>query len=132
MIETLKRKRGRPRMRRPSHRYTKAQWAQHDAGVSDATKALAFMTKFCLTNLIEYPFEELLQTVHSNGGEIPECFALNWEEFEECKTCKSMDADGPVEGFYDPKTGEELGRDSYGVYVSCWIASWAKCLRELI
>lgn len=122
----LRVKRGRPRLKNPSHNYTLKQWEQHQSQPDDL-KALEWIKKNGLSPLLIYSFQDLLKSVH---GKKPKCFAKgNWNSLQACLACKERNSISKVQGFYD-KNGKELGQDCYGIFTSCWIATWIHRLSE--
>ena len=116
----LKAKRGRPRMENPSHNYTVKQWEQHQSQ-PDELKTLKAIKKLGLSPLLAYSFQDLLKSVH---GKKPKCFAKgDWDTLQKCEECKQRDATSEIVGFFDID-GREVGRDCFGIFTSCWIATW--------
>jgi hypothetical protein len=122
-------KQGRPRSKNPSHQYTPKQRQQHQSENLEANNTLRWLKRWGLFPLLNYSLEDLLRSVR---GKKPDCFALgDWGILPLCKECEKKDATSPTEGFYDPRGGELLGKDPYGIYCACWIASWVHHLRTL-
>jgi len=120
-------KKGRPRMKSPSHAYRIDQWRQHqDQPIQE--RVLRALKKIGVFSLLEYSEEDLKRSYH--GTPAP-CFgAGSIDSLHQCEKCKKEDAISEVEGFFKPN-GKALGKDCFGIYCSCWILSWVNSLRKL-
>ena len=118
----LKIRKGRPRMKNPSHHYTVKQWEQH-RNQPDKLGVLRVLKKMGLGSLFGYSFPDLLKSVH---GKKPKCFAIGKiDTLPGCQKCIENDSISGAEGFFDLE-GKEIGSDCYGIYSCCWISNWIR------
>lgn len=126
----LKLKRGRPRLRSPSHHYSISQWRAHQ-NQSIQEGVLKALKKLGVFPLLEYSPKDLNRSVHAVHGVPPLCFGKgDIDTLPECKKCRDQDASSEVEGFYKPN-GRVLGKNAFGIYCCCWILCWINSLRKL-
>jgi hypothetical protein len=123
----LKAKRGRPRLKNPSHFYNLKQWKAHQSAFSheqsDELGVLKALKKLGVFPLLEYSKKDLIKSVR---GVTPSCFGKGLiDSLPKCEKCRNEDAVSEVQGFFTPD-GADLGPNSYGIFCACWISSWVR------